>query len=76
MSERVNEYLIHIASADERWDQIAYKYYGNALMYEIIVRANPSVPIWSAIPEGTRLKIPVLEADEVGVELGGQPAWR
>lgn len=76
MSEEVGEYLIHTVNSGERWDQIAYKYYGSALMYENIIRANPSVPIWASLPEGTRLKIPVLNADEVEAETGGQPPWR
>lgn len=69
------EYFIHI-SVGERWDQIADKYYGVATLYEPIIRANPLLPITTVVPEGTRVKIPILNADDLtDDEKGDIPPW-
>lgn len=44
----------------ERWDLLAWRYYGDPLRYEPIVVANPQVAIAPILPSGTRLQIPVL----------------
>lgn len=55
-------YLEHITRKGERWDLLAYHYYGDALAYEQIIVANPLVAIRSALPSGIALRIPVLES--------------
>lgn len=54
-------YLEHITREGERWDLLAYHYYGDALAYERIIAANPLVAIQSALPSGIVLRIPVIE---------------
>ena len=76
MSDSVSEYLVHTVSSGERWDQIAARYYGDATQYHRIVSANPYAPIWAALPEGLRLKVPVIAAEDLDTDLGGQPPWR
>lgn len=66
-------YLTHITTEGERWDQLAWKYYGNALEYERIVAANPQVPIAPTLLGGLRLSIPVIEETQIVEDL---PPWK
>jgi phage tail protein X len=66
-------YLTHITTEGERWDQLAARYYGDALSYEIIVAANPDVPLASTLPGGLALAIPVVERADLSDEL---PPWK
>ena len=66
-------YLTHITTEGERWDQLAWKYYGNALEYERIVAANPQVPITPTLASGLRLSIPVIEETQIVEDL---PPWK
>ena len=54
-------FLTHVTTEGERWDQLSWKYYGDAHRYPPIVEANPHVPITGALPAGLILAIPVLE---------------
>ncbi|TCP09235.1 phage tail protein X [Crenobacter luteus] len=55
------ELLTHITSDGERWDQIAYRYYGDPYAYIRIIEANPGVPITPRLPGGLQLSIPLIE---------------
>ncbi len=70
------EYIEHKTIAGERWDQLAYRYYGSATLYEPIIRANPYVAITPILDAGITLRIPLLEQDEFEEELGDLPPWR
>lgn len=68
------EFWEHITTEGERWDTIAYKYYGDATQYEPIVVSNPYVAIVPVLPAGLKLQIPVIQnTNEVTVE--GLPPW-
>lgn len=51
-------YLEHITTDGERWDNLAWHYYGDALAYERIIAANPHVAIYPVLPSGIQLIIP------------------
>ena len=70
------EYIEHKTIAGERWDQLAFRYYGNAMLYEPIIRANPYVVIEPILAEGIVLRIPLLEQTEIAEDLGDLPPWR
>ncbi|WP_440217257.1 tail protein X [Chromobacterium piscinae] len=65
-------FLNHITREGERWDQIAWRYYGDALAYEQIIAANPHAPLGVALPAGLTLSIPVIEQVDLAEEL---PLW-
>ncbi|TYG34155.1 hypothetical protein FW755_03150 [Lonepinella koalarum] len=52
--------LKHIVKQGERWDHLAYYYYGNALEYARIVQANPHIAFCEVLPTGAEVYIPVL----------------
>lgn len=66
-------YLKHITKEGERWDMLAYRYYGDALAYERIVAANPHVAVTPALAGGLMLAIPVIEETETLTE--DLPPW-
>ncbi|HGA5503367.1 TPA: tail protein X [Salmonella enterica subsp. enterica serovar Potsdam] len=65
-------WLEHITADGERWDQIAYRYYGDPLGYARIILANPHVAVTPVLRAGQRLAIPVIDADQTTQEL---PPW-
>lgn len=66
------QYLSHTTREGERWDQLAFTYYGDATRYEPIVRANPQVPLSGALQAGLTLRIPVLDVASSSEDL---PPW-
>ncbi|ECI5744486.1 hypothetical protein D5P88_00035 [Salmonella enterica subsp. enterica] len=65
-------YVEHITTDGERWDQIAWRYYGDPLGYVRIIMANPHVAVTPVLVAGQRLAVPVIEAGQTTEEL---PPW-
>lgn len=65
-------YLTHTTTEGERWDALAWRYYGDAHRYQPIMAANPHVPLTAALPAGLALAIPVIEQHASTEEL---PPW-
>lgn len=55
------EVIEHITREGDRWDLLAWEYYGDALGYERIIAANVHVDIIPILPSGLVLNIPVIE---------------
>lgn len=56
----VQTYLKHIVKQGERWDNLSYQYYGDALEYGRIIDANPHIAFCEVLPTGVTIYIPVL----------------
>ena len=66
--------LNHITTAGERWDSIAWTYYGDATLYSYIIMANPNVAIVPLLEAGIQLAIPVIQIARISnIEV---PPWR
>ncbi|EBD2385694.1 hypothetical protein CK656_20315 [Salmonella enterica] len=65
-------YIEHITTDGERWDQIAYRYYGDPLGYARIIVANPHIAVTPVLAAGQRLAVPVIDAVQTTQEL---PPW-
>ncbi len=57
----MTKYLEHITTDNERWDLLAWRYYGDPTRYEPIIVANPTIPIEPVLPSGIKVMIPVLD---------------
>jgi len=68
------EYIEHITKQNDRWDLLAWQYYGDAMRYEEIIKANPLIAIKPMLPDGIKIKIPVLEEPETITE--DLPPWK
>ncbi len=60
----VVEVVEHVTKEGDRWDLLAWEYYGDATAYEEIVAANPDVTMSPMLPSGIKLLIPVREKAE------------
>lgn len=61
-------FLEHVTRDGERWDSLAWQYYGDPLGYPRIIAANPHVAITPVLPSGLLLLIPVIETEEARTE--------
>lgn len=57
----VIEVIEHITREGDRWDLLAWEYYGDATQYERIVAANNMVMIDPILPSGIIINIPVID---------------
>ena len=71
------EVLEHITVDGDRWDNLAWQYYGDAFAYERIIAANPEVQIEPILPGGIRLLIPVIEDTDAETANSEEfPPWK
>ncbi|MEX3690083.1 tail protein X [Paraburkholderia sp. BR14263] len=70
--------LRHVTVDGERWDTIAWNYYGDPTAYGRIIEANPAADIKPTLLGGMVLLIPILTADEVDTQQTTQdlPPWK
>lgn len=53
--------IIYIATDADRWDSLAYDFYGDASQISPLMAANPSIlPSQVYLPEGAKITIPQL----------------
>jgi len=65
-------FIPHHTTEGERWDQLAWRYYGDAHRYGPIADANPTVPLNATLPSGLTLAIPLLAARPTAQDV---PPW-
>lgn len=70
------DYLEHITSAGERWDTLAWRYYGDAMLMGPIIAANPQLRILPTLSAGLVVRIPVLEDDDPALAEEDLPPWK
>ncbi|QMB01787.1 hypothetical protein FG485_00965 [Salmonella enterica subsp. enterica serovar Typhimurium] len=67
-------WIEHITTEGERWDNIAFHYYGDPMGYERIIIANPHIAITPTLASGLRLRIPVIGPMQVH-DVDEVPPW-
>ena len=73
MTQR-QQYILHISKAGERWDLLAWRYYGDPTDYQMIIMANPGVAIEPVFEAGISLAVPIVQKSTVvSVDL---PPWK
>jgi phage tail protein X len=69
-----SQFIPHITIAGERWDLLAWKYYGDATLYSPIIMANPNIPIEPVFEAGLAIAIPILQLSQsLTIDL---PPWK
>lgn len=71
-----SKYIEHKAQACERWDDLAYRYYGNCFQVNEIIDANPQIGISPFLPEGETIIIPILEETTKQTNNENLPIWQ
>ena len=70
----MKEYYSYVTKDNDRWDLISQHFYNTPILYEEIIKANPSIKITPILPSGIKLKIPILDQSEtIKFEL---PPWK
>lgn len=65
----------YTAIQGDRWDVLAYKYYGSVKSMNILTDANPTVPVsWELMP-GTNLIIPIMDDTNDSIITQNLPPW-
>ena len=54
--------LQHTTAEGDRWDLIAHRYYGNALLIGGLIAANPHLPVAEQFAANLTVFVPVLSA--------------
>jgi phage tail protein X len=68
------QFILHITRAGERWDLLAWRYYGDPTDYFPIIMANPNVPIEPVFDAGISIAVPILE--KRAVVTADLPPWK
>ena len=65
----------HITMQGERWDQIAWRYYGDASRLSEIIEANPHINIDDVLGAGILVLVPLIE-DKITENREELPPWK
>jgi phage tail protein X len=68
------QFILHVTTAGERWDLLAWQYYGDATDYSAIIVANPDVPIEPVFDAGISIAVPIQQKS--GVVTVNLPPWK
>lgn len=68
------EYIEHITLDGDRWDQIAYRYYGDANLITPLAEANEHLRLLPVLPGGLPVRVPIL-ADNDNIAPSELPPW-
>ena len=71
-----NGSLQYLTGEADRWDQIAYLYYGSASNFAPITAANPGLAAYPVLPPGIIITIPILDQADLPATPDELPPWR
>ena len=66
--------LQYTTQLGDRWDIIAHKFYGNALLIDGLIAANPHLPICEQFDDNLTVFVPVLDAKPANSQ-EDMPPW-
>ena len=58
------QFLAHVTVSGERWDLLAWTYYGDPSLYSPIIMANPTIAIEPTFEAGLQIAIPLLQVSQ------------
>lgn len=68
------QFITHISASGDRWDLLAWNYYGDPTLFGPIVMANPNIPIEPVFEAGFTIIIPMLQ--KASVISANLPPWK
>ena len=66
------QFMLHRTIVGERWDSIAWQYYGDPTLVNPLIMANPNVPIAAVFAAGVEIAVPILRQESTPSDL---PPW-
>lgn len=69
-------FITHITTAGERWDLLAWQYYGDATLFSPIIQTNPQIPIEAVFEAGLVIGVPLLIVNPAASNAADLPPWK
>jgi phage tail protein X len=70
------QFIPHVTAAGERWDTVAWKYYGDATLVGPIIQTNPQIPIEAVFEAGETIGVPMLMVNQATQNATDVPPWK
>lgn len=70
------QFIPHITLAGERWDLLAWQYYGDPSLFAPIIQTNPQIPIEPVFEAGLMIGIPILMVNQAAGQATNLPPWK
>lgn len=72
MTESIN----YVTTQGERWDSLAWKFYGSVKSMNILIDANPAIALSGVLDAGTKVIVPIVEATSETITASNLPPWK
>jgi phage tail protein X len=69
-------FIPYITQAGDRWDTIAWKFYGDATLFGPIIQTNPQIAIEAVFEAGLNIGVPLLVVDQSIQAAEDLPPWK
>lgn len=69
------QFITHTTISGERWDNLAWQYYGDATLIAPIIQVNPQIPIEPVFEAGLVIGVPILIVDPDAEDQDDIPPW-
>jgi phage tail protein X len=70
------QFIPHLTVAGERWDTLAWKYYGDATLFGPIIQTNPQIAIEAVFEAGLNIGVPMLVVNQAMQNVEDLPPWK
>ena len=70
------QFILVVTSAGERWDTLAWKYYGDATLVGPIIQTNPQIAIEAVFEAGLNIGVPILVVNPAAQNAADLPPWK
>jgi phage tail protein X len=72
----MQQFIPYLTTAGERWDTIAWKYYGDATLFGPIIQTNPQIAIEAVFEAGLNIGVPILVVNQAAQNQADLPPWK
>ena len=72
----MQHFIPHLTVAGERWDTLAWKYYGDATLIGPIIQTNPQIAIEAVFEAGLNIGVPILVVNPAAQNQSDLPPWK
>jgi phage tail protein X len=72
----MQQFILHLTTAGERWDTLAWKYYGDATLFGPIIQTNPQIAIEAVFEAGLNIGVPILVVNQAAQNQADLPPWK
>lgn len=72
MADSIN----YTSKQGDRWDNLAYKFYGSISGMKTLTDANPFVSLSPVIPTGSNIIVPIMDDTDSAILTENLPPWK